>query len=360
MSIKTSEWVSLGHPDKTADYISSYILDRYIEKDPNVRYALEIMIKDNNIFLGGEITSTEHYTDYDLSRFAKKALAEIGYTVKYHEKWGNHTIDPRNIKVTSVVSQQSPNIAQGVDNDGWGDQGIFFGYAENDVDYMSGDYTIAKRLGQFLYQQAKEKGIGGLDIKTQVTCTDLLEKNVIENVIVAIPILNDEEKSLVEKSVKQWLKDVMNEDYDELPYQLIINGTGEYKTHSSIGDCGITGRKLVVDFYGSSSRIGGGSPWTKDPSKSDLALNLYARKLAVEKMKEFENNEYVHHIEVELESCIGQPCKEITYKIYGYNHLLETIYDYTNLTPSSVSKELDLKKPIYTELCRDGLFSKIS
>lgn len=357
MGIRTSEWVSIAHPDKIADYISSYILDRYVEQDPNVRYALEVMIKDNRVFLGGEITSTVSFNNDDLSMFVLEALAEIGYTDEYHKKWGLHTIDPKQVTVTSVISQQSPNIAQGVENDGWGDQGIFFGYAENNVDYMPYDYTIAKKLGQYLYHQAKTKGLGGLDIKTQVTYDDCTTS--IKKVIVAIPTFDDEELLKIRQSIEKW---ILEATYDEplTDYELIINGTGEYRTHASIGDCGITGRKLVVDFYGSGSRIGGGSFFSKDKSKADLSLNLYARKLALEKMKELENNDYVHHIEVELNSCIGKPCNEIVYKVWAEKYLLETIYQKVNLTPSFVFKELVfLNKPIYTELCREGIFSKI-
>lgn len=356
MSIRTSEWVSLGHPDKIADYISSYILDRYIEKDPNVRYALEVMIKDNDVFLGGEITSMVQFTGIEYRKFVQEALAEIGYTQDYYNKWGNHTINPSEIVVYQQISQQSPNIARGVDNDGWGDQGIFFGYAENHIDFMPLDYTIAKRLGQYLYYQAKSEGLGGLDIKTQVTYDDCTES--IHQIIVAIPVLNNDELIQIRKNIDNWVFEATNE-VPPVFYELIVNGTGEYKTHASIGDCGITGRKLVVDFYGSGSRIGGGSPWSKDFTKSDLSLNLYARKLAVEKMKELENNDYVHHIEVELNSCIGKPCTEIVYKVWTEEYLLETIHEMVNLTPSFVINDLDLKKPIYAELCREGLFSKI-
>ena len=119
---RTSEYVSLAHPDKVADYLSCFILDRFLEKDPMTRYALEVMIKDNHVTLGGEITSTAQYSPEDIAAFVRIAVNQIGYTSAYQQIWGKeNTICGDNIEVTQHISRQSPDIAQGVNNSGWGD-----------------------------------------------------------------------------------------------------------------------------------------------------------------------------------------------------------------------------------------------
>ena len=124
---KTAEAVSLGHPDKISDYISSYILDRMIEQDSSVKYAVEVMVKDNTVVLGGEIKGNCLLND--VNQYVIDALAEIGYTKEYSKIWGDCAINPEKIKVINLVGQQSSEINQGVEQDGWGDQGVFVGYA---------------------------------------------------------------------------------------------------------------------------------------------------------------------------------------------------------------------------------------
>lgn len=129
--MRTSEYVSLGHPDKVADYISEYLLDRYLEQDPDTRYAVEVQIKDTRVCLGGEVTSKASFGPEQIEKYVQEAVREIGYTKEYADKWGReNTISADDIECHCFISQQSPDIAQGVDRDGWGDQGIFFGYAE--------------------------------------------------------------------------------------------------------------------------------------------------------------------------------------------------------------------------------------
>lgn len=354
--IKTSEWVSLGHPDKIADFISEYILDRYLERDLNTRYALEVMVKNNTVILGGEITSNFKFVDKNYEIFVKEALRQIGYDEKYNEKWGDNAININEIKVYSNISQQSSDIAHGVDKNGWGDQGIFFGYATKEtIDYMPIDYHIAKRLGSFLYKNAKHSNIGGLDIKTQVSYDTKTEK--VTQVIVAIPALNNEEFKNVKENIYNWLTIAKL----GVPIEnIIINGTGSYITHSSVGDCGITGRKLVVDFYGGNCNIGGGSPWTKDPTKSDLTLNLYMRKLAVKMLEQNKDINSVYSVKTYTSSCIGQKDLVVRCDLFdkdGYNtgNYTKTI----EKTPNEIINELNLRTPIYSELCMDGLFSKL-
>ena len=268
--IKTAEAVSLGHPDKTADYISSYILDRLIEQDKNVRYAVEVMIKDNIVVLGGEVkgnVSLAKVNDYVLD-----ALAEIGYDAYYSVRWHDNAIEPSKIQVINFIGQQSADISAGVEQDGWGDQGVFVGYACQGVGNISREQYLANKLCRALYEYALQNIHLGIDIKTQITLNEL---SGVDTVIVAIPMLD-------EVDLTSFIIRALGEE----PENIIVNGTGTYKRHSSIADCGVTGRKLACDFYSASAPVGGGSPWTKDASKSDVTLNIYARKLALDYLKD--------------------------------------------------------------------------
>jgi len=333
---KTAEAVSLGHPDKTCDYISSYILDRMIEQDSAVRYAVEVMLKDNTVVLGGEICGNinlEHLQQYVLD-----ALAEIGYNQEYAEIWQHYAIEPQKLKIINLIGCQSSEIAQGIKQNGWGDQGVFVGYACRGLGNISYEQYLAQKLNNALYNLAKDNKNLGLDIKTQIT---LNIDNSIAVAIIAIPMLEHVD-----------LYDFVIKTLGTIPQKLIINGTGSYKYHSSVADCGITGRKLACDFYSTVSPIGGGSPWTKDASKADLSLNLYARYLAVQNLKD--NDECF----VYLSSCIGQsdlPSAEIKTIKAGktYTKKLQII-----LKPFEIIQLLGLNKPIFAKLCRDGLIYK--
>ena len=196
MRINCSQYVSLGHPDKVADYISQYILDRYIEKDSYTRYALQVQIKDNFVTLGGEITSKYNFSKEELELFVKEAIKQIGYTAAYQKRWGKqNTISCEDIIVQQHISQQSNDIAIGVAN-GWGDQGIMFGLAINSpqTDYMPKDIYLARKIGKHLF----DTKYAGLDIKTQVT----LYNNEVKEVIVAIPMLYKHNKTDIQNIVK--------------------------------------------------------------------------------------------------------------------------------------------------------------
>ncbi len=332
---KTAEAVSLGHPDKTSDYISSYILDKMIEQDPNVKYAIEVLIKDNNVVLGGEISGNVNLGN--IKNHVLDALADIGYTNKYAKHWKHFAIEPEKITVENFISCQSCDINKGVKQNGWGDQGVFVGYACKGTENINRELYLARKLNRAIYEKAKNDFTLGLDIKTQITLDD---NNKIDTAIIAVPMLNEID-----------LRNFIIETLGEKPKQIIVNGTGIYTYHSSIADCGITGRKLAVDFYSTACPIGGGSPWTKDPSKADLTLNIYARKLA---LKYLENNDECF---VYLSSCIGKSelpsatVKTIKNGTITMNNII------VEKTPSQIIEELGLQKPIYKNLCINGLFS---
>ena len=344
---KLSEAVSTSHPDKVADLISQYILDRYIERDPNVRYAVEVMIKGLNVYLAGEVTSTVSLNNQML-QFVKEALIEIGYTMDYANKWGlGNTINPEGITVYTNITEQSPEIGQGVNKDGWGDQGIFFGYADPNTDDMQPlSHSLAKDLCRMLYIQSKEQGIGGLDIKTEIV---LNEDDSIEKIIAAVPCRSDEEYNEVLDTIKSWHWGIGDNVTGALP-EIILNGTGNYVMHGPIADCGVTGRKLAVDFYGGEFQVGGGATSGKDGTKADVCLNLYARKLAKEWA--YKTNQ---PIKVALGCCIGR--SEVDYSIETpCGDVIKT--GVMDLKPSKVIKELGLDKPIYFSMHQFGLFGK--
>ena len=329
---KTAEAVSVGHPDKTADYISSYILDRMLEQDKHVKYAVEVLIKNNTVVLAGEVSGNVNTNNLDT--YVKQALSEIGYDEQYHAIWGKYTIDPAQINVINLISEQSVDINRGVQDNGWGDQGVFVGYACQGNRKINRELYLARKLNDELYNHAKKSHNLGIDIKTQITLND----NKIETVIVAIPMLQD-----------QNLTELIIATLGEQPDKIIVNGTGRYTYHGAVADCGITGRKLACDFYSTASPIGGGNPWTNDATKSDLTLNIYARILACENLGD--NDECT----VYLSSCIGQT--ELPSGLIKTIKNGKTIYRdlQCRKTPDALIRTYGLNQPIYTNLCRCGI-----
>jgi S-adenosylmethionine synthetase len=357
----TSEWVSVGHSDKTCDMIASYLLDRYLERDPKARYAMEVQAKDNHITLGGEVTSAYEMHPDELKQHVRDVVCGIGYTPEYAARWGQgNCIDPDALDIVAHIGQQSPQIAQGVDDGGWGDQGIFWGMATGTeaTGYMPLDHTIARRLGMALYEEALKGELPiGLDIKTQVT----VEDGKVAQVIVAVPTLPAEwcegcttphfgdmvrRDNLVHEAALRVMEEcgcgASNPKY-------IINGTGAYVRHSTAGDCGTTGRKLAVDFYGGNARIGGGCPWGKDPSKADVTLNVYARHLALEMQGKVGGTVYCA-----IHCCIGRREIGIAYYDAHMNEITRTSQD---LPASEIVDMLDLRRPVWAYKCANGLFA---
>ena len=309
--LKTAEAVSLGHPDKTADYISSYILDRCIEQDANVRYGVEVMVKSQTVVLGGEISgkvSLEFVEGY-----VRQAVREIGYDSRYAEIWGENAINAESLRVLDLISAQSAEIAQGVEADGWGDQGVFVGYACQGAGNIPLELYLARRLCDALYQKAKFSDNLGLDIKTQIT----IDGDKIKTAVVAIPMKQHE-------NLKKFIAEVLGQE----PERLIINGTGNYICHSSMADCGITGRKLACD----------------------LTLNLYARRLAVQNLADCDEA-FVY-----LSSCIGK--SELLNAVLKTRKGTQFSEENLNIEsrPSILIKQLGLNAPVFAGLCREGLF----
>lgn len=332
--IQSSEYCTVGHPDRTCDFIASYILDRYLEQDRDSRVALEVQLKDSFCTVSGEVTSKADFSGEDIASFCRRALDKVGYTGEYQAKYGvGNVVSSGDVDVVTHISRQSADIAKGVNADGWGDQGIFFGMAVDTPEtlYMPKDYHLARKIGQDIAGR-----LGGLDVKTLVT----LEDDRPVECYVAIPLLPDEDDSPVRREVGNALGGKA---------KIVVNGTGRYVKHGSMGDCGTTGRKLVVDFYGGNSRIGGGSPWGKDPTKADVTLNILARHYAFEGMKRYGLPE----MRSAISCCIGR--REIRVSLFDRD--MKPVESRIEDAPAShVIETLGLKRPRYAELCAKGLF----
>ena len=233
-----------------------------------------------------------------------------------------------------MIGLQSPDINRGIQNNGWGDQGVFVGYACRGVGMISRELYLARKINNALYNNARRSDNLGLDIKTQVTIDD---NDEIDTVVVAIPMLHPVD-----------LSEFIVKELGGRPKKLIINGTGVYQYHSSVADCGVTGRKLACDFYSVTCPIGGGAPWTKDATKADLTLNLYARQLAIESLHD--NDECT----VFLSSCIGLselPSARICIVKDGQIQVQELALD---LSPEELISKMDLRRPCFASMCRNG------
>ncbi len=302
--------------------------------DSYVKYAVEVMVKDNTVILGGEITGNVDMTNID--EYVKNALREIGYDERYASIWGDYAININRLRVINLIGVQSPDINRGVLNNGWGDQGVFVGYACRENAWkINQELYLARKLNQAIYNYAHTSDNLGLDIKTQITID---HNHRIKNAIVAVPMRQIQD-------IQQLIIDTLG----QTPENIIVNGTGAYKYHSSIADCGVTGRKLACDFYSTAAPIGGGAPWTKDGSKSDLTLNLYARHLALENIG---NNDECF---VYLSSCIGRSDLPSAVIKTVKSGSVQTHEIQCDIKPHKLIEMFGLNKPEFAQLCRAGL-----
>ena len=352
-----SEYVSSGHPDKTADLIASHLLDEYVKHDPKTRFAMEVQLKDYTCNLAGEVTSAWHPTDKEIDNLVRDAIRKVGYTPEYAAQWPDGaTLNADKVEVNNFIGQQSPDIAQGVDREGWGDQGTMMSMAtsEQQYGYMPRDRYFAHEIGRRLYDAALEHKIPiGLDIKTLVSLKD--DTNA-EQVIVAAPMLPEDEY-IAKQAIANIVHDVLCERNHKCG-ELVINGTGYYVVHSSVGDAGVVGRKLAVDFYGLNCPVGGGSPWGKDATKADLTLNLAARYFA---LKELLANPGRHKtVYTKIACCIGQSKCLVAYLDERHEVYRQEQVD---IIPSQTIHQFGLDGSVsddmFFRLCRHDLFEYV-
>ena len=357
----TSESVSEGHPDKMADQISDAILDGIISQDKAARVACETLIKTGVVVLAGEISTK---AVLDIEEIVRKTIINIGYSDS------SIGFDGNSCSVMNLLGEQSPDIAQGVDrsdpeNQGAGDQGLMFGYATKETDvFMPAPITYSHNL---VRKQAEVRKSGILewlrpDAKSQVTFIYEDHKPVgIDAVVVSSQHDPDVSmKEIREGVMEEIIKPVLPSEWINGETKFHINPTGRFEIGGPVGDCGLTGRKIIVDTYGGSARHGGGAFSGKDPSKVDRSAAYACRYVA----KNIVAAGLADRCEIQVSYAIGvaEPTS-ISINSFGTNkipeeELINLIRENFNLRPYGIVKMLDLLRPIYQATAAYGHFGR--
>ena len=351
----TSESVTEGHPDKICDQISDAILDACLEQDPFSRVACECLITTNKLIIAGEIT-TQAQVNYEA--IARKVICDIGYDSE--EKF----FDGKNCEVEVLIHTQSPDIAMGVDTWGAGDQGIMFGYASNETQsFLPMPIDLAHKLAFQLSKVRKSWLLPFLrpDGKTQVSVE---YENGKAKRIATIVVSTQHSKDITQEELHKAIKDevivpIVGELMDAQTV-VHINPTGSFYVGGPVGDCGLTGRKIIVDSYGGMGRHGGGAFSGKDPTKVDRSAAYMARYLA----KNIVASGLCEKCELQISYAIGvkQPVSLFLEDFWTAKVekklILETIQTHFDLSPHWIIDFLQLRKPIYKATASYGHFGK--
>jgi S-adenosylmethionine synthetase len=359
----TSESVSEGHPDKLCDQISDGVLDAHLARDPDSRVACESLAKTGMIVIAGEITSKAQVS---YAEIAREVVREIGYTDSAMGFDGN------TCAILTAIEQQSPDISQGVTEgeglhkeQGAGDQGMMFGYACDETpEFMPLPIQMAHSLVRYLAKIRKggEAYFLRPDSKSQVTVEYRGGKPVkVKSVVISSQHSPEVEYSkLRETIIDGVIKAVIPPEYLSKDTVFHVNPTGRFVVGGPQGDCGLTGRKIIVDTYGGMGRHGGGAFSGKDPSKVDRSAAYMARYVA----KNIVAAELAQRCEVQLAYCIGvaQPVSVLV-DTFGTGTISETtiakvVQEVFNLTPKGIIQTLDLKRPIYRSTAAYGHFGR--
>jgi len=359
--IFTSESVSEGHPDKIADQISDAVLDAILEQDPKARVACETFVKTGMVMVGGEITTTAWV---DIEELTRSTIRDIGYV---HSDMG---FDANSCAVLSAIGKQSPDINQGVDKkdpreQGAGDQGLMFGYASNETDVlMPAPITFSHRLVQ---QQAKVRKDGTLpwlrpDAKSQLSFIYEDGKPVgIDAVVLSTQHCDSiSTPDLREAVMEHIIKPVLPAEWLTSSTKYFINPTGRFVIGGPMGDCGLTGRKIIVDSYGGMARHGGGAFSGKDPSKVDRSAAYAARYVA----KNIVAAGLAERCEIQVSYAIGvADPTSISVETFGTSKLSEAqliklIRAHFDLRPYGLIEMLKLERPIYRATAAYGHFGR--
>ncbi len=359
--IFTSESVSEGHPDKVADQISDAVLDAILAQDPKARVACETLVKTGMVILAREIT-TDAWVDTEA--LVRKVVCENGYDN------GDVGFDGNSCAVLNAIGKQSADIAMGVDENanheqGAGDQGLMFGYASNETDvFMPAPITYSHLLVQRQAQLRKNKTLPWLrpDAKSQITFRYENNKPVAIDAVVLSTQHSPEisTQSLHEAVMDDIILHVLPKEWLHKDTKYFINPTGQFIIGGPVGDCGLTGRKIIVDTYGGMARHGGGAFSGKDPSKVDRSAAYMARYVA----KNIVAAGLAERCEIQVSYAIGvaEPTS-ISVETFGTGKLDETrlvaiVRDVFDLRPKGLIAQLDLLRPIYQPTAAYGHFGR--
>jgi S-adenosylmethionine synthetase len=351
-----AESVCAGHPDKICDQVSDAIVDAALRLDPKARVAVETLVTADQLVLAGEVTAPG---ELDFEQIARNTVRDLGYT----DPRGGFTWES---PVLLRVHSQSPDISQGVDDGGAGDQGIMFGYASNETpELMPLPITLAHRLAEKL-DQVKEKELTYLrpDGKTEVLVRYEDGKPVaVEKVVIAVPHDQAVDPKVVKKDlIKHVITPVLKAYGYQVPKasEVIINGTGKWEWGGPAADTGVTGRKIVIDSYGNAARVGGGAFSGKDPTKVDRSAAYAARYLA----KNIVAAGLADQCEVHLSYVIGRRDPlAVQIETFGTAKKPETeiqafAKELLDLSVNGILSGLDLRRPIYRDAARYGHFGR--
>lgn len=357
----TSESVSEGHPDKIADQISDTVLDAIIAQDPKARVACETFVKTGMVLVSGEITTSAWV---DIEELTRCTIRDIGYI---HSDMG---FDANSCAVLSTIGKQSPDINQGVDRinpleQGAGDQGLMFGYATNETKVlMPAPITYAHRLVARQSQIRKNGTLSWLrpDAKSQVTFVYINGKIVgIDAVVLSTQHAEDISLHTLQEAVmEEIIKPVLPSKWLSTQTKYFINPTGRFVIGGPMGDCGLTGRKIIVDTYGGMARHGGGAFSGKDPSKVDRSAAYAARYVA----KNIVAAGLADRCEIQVSYAIGiSKPTSISIETFGTekitaDKLVMLVHNLFDLRPNSIISVLNLLQPIYRETATYGHFGR--
>jgi S-adenosylmethionine synthetase len=348
----TSESVSEGHPDKVCDYIADSILDAHLAHDRKSRVACEVLVKNGEVVLAGEITSS---ASVDFEAVARQAIREIGYTDPAE------SFNADGVNVTQFLSRQAGEIGQGVDIGGAGDQGIMFGYATDETpELMPLPILLAHKLAKRLTDARKSDQVSWLrpDAKTQVSVEyadnqPVAVRTVLVSTMHARSVTQNEIRHYVANTL---CPDVLGSWYRK-DIEVLVNPTGSFVEGGPSADCGVTGRKIIVDSYGGMGRHGGGAFSGKDPSKVDRSGAYFCRFVARQIVKQG----LARRAEVQVGYAIGRP-EPVSVRVdtfgTGDSSAAEKLVRTFDFRPRAIIERLDLLRPIYRQSTNYGHFGR--
>jgi S-adenosylmethionine synthetase len=353
----TSESVSMGHPDKVSDQISDAILDAMLAEDPHSRVACETLVATGLVVVAGEVTTS---TYVDIPEIVRRTIREIGYTS------GDMRFDAESCAVMVALNKQSPDIAQGVDKEGAGDQGMMFGYACRETEeLMPLPIMLSHKLVRQQAHVREEGDIPGLrpDAKSQVTVEYDGNKPVrIDTVVLSTQhdaSWNERQPELKKQVIDKIIKPVLGAHWNPA-IKVHVNPTGRFEIGGPHGDAGLTGRKIIVDTYGGRGRHGGGAFSGKDSTKVDRSAAYMARYIA----KNIVAADLADECEVQLSYAIGvADPTSIRIDTFGTGKadeakLAAAVREVFPLTPRGIIESLGLRKPIFSPTARHGHFGR--